>query len=861
MRPRRRTNLLPIIAIVALMLPATPAQAATPPWCGDPIPDGTAALPDGSNPGDPVGSFPHIPWYAFACTLDDIQARSNGRMEVEVLGQSALGRDLYLVTVNALDTPQQRKDFQTWQNIRKIALTEPERAQDMLDRAGAAVKVPIFIQSAIHGNESEGVDAMFDLVERLATTPYGTDPEVDAILDHVVLLWNVDQNPDGRIANTRTNGNNFDLNRDYLTQSQSETKASISVIQEWLPPDMLDQHGYVTPTLIESTTKPHNPSIDYDLWLKWNATRIDANEAAMNAVGLGVTRPILDWCANGNPPPASGLCANGLPPGPSQAEGWDDWGPFYTPMYSQLIGLNGSTVEMCNQANNTNCGIPGGTAHQRGRLGAKLAQYTIAWSTLLFDLEHRKDLLWDELETYRRGVTNAPRPACCDAPYTTDGFWMREYPKAYVIPLGAGQRSDPEANRLVDWLLTNGIQVDEMKQATTYGVTTFEKGSYVVWMTQAHRGLADTALSIGTNISGLIGQLYAPPGAWSHGYLWGADTLVIPRDADFAPITNRVTKASHLLGGVEPGVADAYVLAIDSPTAVRTLNALLAGGTPAQLAMTSFTNPTGETLPAGSAIFAADPATKVALASAGRANDVWFMRADTDGLPAMEPIDRVPRIAVLTGSVNQDVWSMRDLGFAADPIATNNSSQLNDPAAADPLEDYDVVFNTAGWPAAATARTRLQAFFAGGGGYIGALANGANFLNSAGLVSGLTAASRTGSGRSGIVSWNNEGGLNSPIVGAFPAQDTAIMDPPTWFTSTPATMTVDGRLPLAGYFLAGLWQPDAQSASAPGSAVIAHGVSIAGSARLTVFAMNPLYRADPEREWTMLGSAAYWADK
>ena len=119
-------------------------------------------------------------------------------------------------------------------------------------------------------------------------------------------------------------------------------------------------------------------------------------------------------------------------------------------------------------------------------------------------------------------------------------------------------------------------------------------------MTQAHRGLADTALSIGTNISGLIQQLYAPPGAWSHGFLWGADTLVIPRDADFSPITNRVTKASHLLGGVEPGAADAYVLAIDSPTAVRTLNALLAGGTTAQLAMTSFAGPSGETLPAGS---------------------------------------------------------------------------------------------------------------------------------------------------------------------------------------------------------------------------------------------------------------------
>ena len=859
----KRFRILLLVAcaqVVLLLGSVVSASAASPPWCGDPVPDAAENLPDGTDPGDPAGSFPHIPVYAFACTLADIQARSNGRMETRVFGQSALGHDLYLVTINALDTPQQRKDFQAWQNIRKIALTEPARAQGMLDKAGDNVKVPIYIQSAIHGNEYEGVDAMFELVERLATTPYGADPEVDAILDHVVLLWNVDQNPDGRILGQRANGNNFDLNRDFLTQSQFETQAVVALLQEWLPPDILDQHGYVTPTLIESTTKPHNPSIDYDLWLKWNATRIDANEAAMNAVGLGVTRPILDWCANGAPPPASGLCANGLPPGPAQAEGWDDWGPFYTPMYSQLVGLNGSTVEMCNSTG-TACGVPGSTTHPRGRLGSKVAQYTVAWSTLLFDLGNRRDLLWDELETYRRGVTNAPRPTCCEAPYTTDGFWMREYPKAYVIPLGPGQRSDPEANRLVDWLLTNNIQVDEMKQDTTYNGTTFAKGSYVVWMTQAHRGLADTALSIGTDVSGLIQQLYAPPGAWSHGYLWGADTLVIPRDADFAPITNRVTKSSHLLGGVEPGVADAYVLAIDSPTAVRTLNVLLAGGMQAQLALTSFTSPSGETLPAGSAIFAADPATKVELASIGRTNDVWFTRAYGTALPALESIDRVPRIAVLTAAVNQDIWSLRNLGFAADPIATGSSSQLNDPAAANPLDGYDLVFNTAGWPAGTTARARLQAFFAGGGGYIGALVNGANFLNSAGLVTGLTAANRTGLGRSGIVQWNNEGGVNSPIVGAFPAQDTAIMDPPTWFTAIPATMTVDGRLPLAGYFLAGLWQPDAQSASAPGSAVIAHGTSISGAARLTIFAMNPLYRADPEREWTMLGSAAYWADK
>jgi hypothetical protein len=48
------------------------------------------------------------------------------------------------------------------------------------------------------------------------------------------------------------------------------------------------------------------------------------------------------------------------------------------------------------------------------------------------------------------------------------------------------------------------------------------------------------------------------------------------------------------------------------------------------------------------------------------------------------------------------------------------------------------------------------------------------------------------------------------------------MDPPTWFTST-GPLAIDARFPLAGFYAAGLWLLDAQSATAPGSAVIAHG--------------------------------------
>ena len=196
----------------------------------------SARIPTASDPSHPVGSYPHIPWYAIGCTLDAIAAQSNGRLTVEVIGQSALGRDMYLATINALDTKHQKQSFKNWQKFRKLALTEPKQAQIGLWSMHDKIKVPLYIQAGIHGDESEGIDASLQIIERLATTPYGTDPEVDTILDNAVVLFNVIHNPDGHIANRRQNGNIFDLNRDFLTQSQSETRASVAIMQEWLPP-------------------------------------------------------------------------------------------------------------------------------------------------------------------------------------------------------------------------------------------------------------------------------------------------------------------------------------------------------------------------------------------------------------------------------------------------------------------------------------------------------------------------------------------------------------------------------------------------------------------------------------------------
>jgi hypothetical protein len=870
----RRLVLLALAAlIVSLGLAGTAGAQLTPPWCGTPEPDAAENLPDGTDPTDPPGSFPHIPYYAIGCTLDQIEADQLGdRMSVEVIGHSEAGRALYGVVFNPTETPLQTRDYQRWVRYRGLALEDPARAQELLDRWGDDVKVPVFVNGAIHGDEYEGVESNMQLIEELATTPYGANPKFDDILNHVILVFNVIQNPDGRVAGTRANANGFDMNRDFLTQSQSEVRASVALMQKWLPVEVLDLHGYVTPTLIEATTKPHNPSIEYDLWLKWNQPRIDANQAALAAVGFNITRPINDWCADGSdpdPPGAGGLCDDGTRPGPAVAESWDDWGPFYTPMYAQHVGLDGSTVEMCNETTG-DCGIPGDMITETpGRLGSFEIQYITTTSTLEYVVANRDEMLFDEAERYRRGVAGEPRVDCCPPPFDVDNNWMKEFPDAYVIPVGTGQRSDAEAKRLVDWLLRNGIEVETLRFGATFGGQRFDKGSYVVWMDQAHRGLADTALNIGLDISDRIGILYAPPAAWSHGYLWGADIVEIPLDSGFSPVTNRIFKTRTPDGGVEPGRADAYALELDSATAVRALNSLIGGGLTAEMALEAFPARTGGTLPAGTILFGADPATRVALATAGRENGLLFRRVVSEDLPAdLDPIDRVPRIAALTGAVNQDVWSLRNLGFPVSLVSTAATGALNNPAGPNPLETADVIWNTGNWPGAAdqaTARERLTAFLAAGGGYLGSGVNGASFLNAGAQTSGLTVATSDPEleflGESGIIRWVNEGSA-SPITGAYPAEDTAIVDPPIWFTGVPASYSVDARLPLTNFFLSGMWHLDEpDSASAPGSPFVAHGTNTAGTARLVSFAMNPLYRADPEREWPMVGTGAYWADQ
>lgn len=874
MRRGTRTWLALLIAL-ALAAPLAGAPTASadvePPWCGTPEPDAAENLPDGTDPADPPGSFPHIPYYAIGCTLESIADDSDGRMTFEVVGESARGRDMYAVTINELSTRDQRDAYEVYEQFGRRALSNPGRVQEILEKADG-VKVPVFIQSGIHGNEYEGVDAAMRIIEELATTPYGTDPDIDAILDNTVLIFNVIQNPDGRIAGVRTNGNGFDLNRDYITQSQSEARASVELFMEWLPTETLDLHGYVTPTLVDGTTVPHNPGLEYDIFLKWNQPRLDANQAALASEGFGISRPV------------DNILPEWIPEGETLPQGWDDWGPFYTAQYGQLIGVDTSTVEMCNQTN-TSCGIGGVAPARLGRAGALRSQELAVWSTLDFVVDNGAEMLHDQLEIYRRGVDDEPRVELEDPlpviGTAADHDYMTEYPRAHVIPVGEGQRSDAEARRLVEFLLANGIEVGSLQRNYKYGGKSYAEGSYVVWMDQALRGLANTILSVGDDISDRVTQLYAPPGAWSNGFLWGADVETI-QSSTFKPSTRPVTRPDNVKGGVRPGKANAYALVIESVAAIKTINELVGAGASAEFATESFEDHSGATLPAGSVIFPASE--KEDLKAAGKSAGLWFEGVRSE-LPDREPVERVPRVACLCSALEN--WALGQLGFTSTQL-TNGA--INS-APSDPLVNNDVIYNTAqnypaDTPGNATVRARYSAFFAAGGGYVGARTNGANFVvnseatgfdglefESQGVRSSLGRATErveelmtvfaaptpaSQSDVSGIVYWDNEQGVDSPIVGSYPARDTGLVETPVWFTEVPATTTVDGRLPEADYLASGHWpNPDP---SAAGSAIIVHGPNSTDTARVTLFGLDPLFRAHPERSFPAVAAGFYWSD-
>lgn len=159
--------------------------------------------------------------------LDSLQ-RAGAPITVSEMGVTVLGNPLYFVIAS------------------DPAVTSPAEA-------AASGKLVVYIQANIHGGEVEGKEAVLVLLRELA------GPRHD-LLDRLVILVAPNYNPDGNdafgpqvvnrseqngpeLVGRRTDGLNFDLNRDYFKAEAPETRASLErVYDTWDPAVMMDLH-------------------------------------------------------------------------------------------------------------------------------------------------------------------------------------------------------------------------------------------------------------------------------------------------------------------------------------------------------------------------------------------------------------------------------------------------------------------------------------------------------------------------------------------------------------------------------------------------------------------------------------------
>jgi hypothetical protein len=254
-----------------------------------------AAIPSPSEfLGMTVGADRTVADYRQVRKYFDALDAASARVEVEVVGRTTLGEEMFLAAISSEANLGDKARLQ--EIARKIAdprgLSAAE--QEALVRDG---KVFLLVTCNIHSTEIGASQMAMEWAHALATAQ---DEETRQRLDAVVLLLMPSINPDGQILETEWYRKNLgtaheggrmpwlyhhytghDNNRDWFMLTQKETQAvSRAVYQQWRPQVWLDEHqmGASGPRIF---VPPYSEPVDADIHpLVWrDVNLIGANMA------------------------------------------------------------------------------------------------------------------------------------------------------------------------------------------------------------------------------------------------------------------------------------------------------------------------------------------------------------------------------------------------------------------------------------------------------------------------------------------------------------------------------------------------------------------------------------------------------
>ena len=265
-------------------------------------------------------------------------AAASDRVTLRPHGRTHEGRPLLHVVIT-LPEHQARLD-EILDGLGKLADPrglDAAEAQRLVETSPAAA----WMGYSIHGDELSGADASLAVAWHLASS---TDPAVLELLREVVVVIDPCLNPDGRqriltlveqatgaVTNLdhasmqrgrwpwgRGNHYLFDMNRDWLTGSQPETRARWAAARRYHPQLFVDAHemGALDTYLFYPQASPFNPHLPGRL-AAWQKRFGDEQAAAFDAYG---------W--------------------PYYTREWADaWAPFYSDAWGSLGGAIGILYE------------------------------------------------------------------------------------------------------------------------------------------------------------------------------------------------------------------------------------------------------------------------------------------------------------------------------------------------------------------------------------------------------------------------------------------------------------------------------------------------------------------------------------
>ncbi len=226
----------------------------------------------GHAPGDRITSTDETDRYARA-----LVAAAPDRVRMVKYATSWEGRDLHYLI---LTSPQ---------NMARLDMIQADLAAIAAGRAGNGSALPVtWLAYGVHGNEIASTDAALMMAYHLLAAQ--GDARVQQILDETIVVLDPMQNPDGRARfvnhfrtatgivpagdrqaaehdetwpSGRVNHYMFDLNRDWFTLSQPETRGKVAAIRQWNPVVVVDVHemGGDETYFFSPAAQPINPNI------------------------------------------------------------------------------------------------------------------------------------------------------------------------------------------------------------------------------------------------------------------------------------------------------------------------------------------------------------------------------------------------------------------------------------------------------------------------------------------------------------------------------------------------------------------------------------------------------------------------